>query len=255
MAGRDGAAESASAVLALETRLAGIQWSRVELRDPVKAYNPYDLEAAAALTPGFDWPRWLAAAGIPATSKLIIGQPSYFAGLAAALREVPLDTWKDYLRARVADDYAPLMGGKFEQAAFDFRERTLAGVQQMRPRWERGVQQVEFVMGEPLGRLYVAKHFPPDAKAHMDALVQNLLATFATSIDELEWMGPATRRAAHDKLAKITVKIGYPDKWQPLPDVTVRRDALVANVMACARTIACASSATWAGPSIAAGGR
>ena len=98
--------------------------------------------------------------------------------MAAALREVPLDTWKDYLRARVADDYAPLMGGKFEQAAFDFRERTLAGVQQMRPRWERGVQQVEFVMGEPLGRLYVAKHFPPDAKAHMDALVQNLLATF-----------------------------------------------------------------------------
>ena len=232
LAGRDGAAESASAVLALETRLAGIQWSRVDLRDPVKAYNPYDLEAAAALTPGFDWPRWLASAGIPATSKLIIGQPSYFAGLAAALREVPLDTWKDYLRARVADDYAPLMGGKFEQAAFDFRERTLAGVQQMRPRWERGVQQVEFVMGEPLGRLYVAKHFPPDAKAHMDALVQNLLATFATSIDELEWMGPATRRAAHEKLAKITVKIGYPDKWQPLPDVTVRRDALVANVMA-----------------------
>jgi endothelin-converting enzyme len=94
------------------------------------------------------------------------------------------------------------------------------------------VQQVEFVMGEPLGRLYVAKHFPPDAKAHMDALVQNLLATFAISIDELEWMGPATRRAAHDKLAKFTVKIGYPDKWQPLPDVTVRRDALVANVMA-----------------------
>jgi putative endopeptidase len=232
MAGRDGAAESASAVLALETRLAGVQWPRVELRDPVKAYNPYDLEAAAALTPGFDWPRWLAAAGIPATSKLIVGQPSYFVGLAAALREVPLDTWKDYLRARVADDHAPLMGGKFEQAAFDFHERTLAGVQQMRPRWERGLQQVEFVMGEPLGRLYVAKHFPPDAKAHMDALVQNLLATFGTSIDELEWMGPATRRAAHDKLAKFTVKIGYPDKWQPLPDVTVRRDALVANVMA-----------------------
>jgi len=232
MAGREGAAESASAVVALETRLAAAQWPKVELRDPVKAYNPYDLEAATTLTPGFDWPRWLAAAGIPATSKLIIGQPSYFAGLAAALREVPLDTWKDYLRARVADDYAPLMGGKFEQAAFDFHERTLAGVQQTRPRWERGVQQVEFVMGEPLGRLYVAKHFPPDAKAHMDALVQNLLATFAVSIDELEWMGPATRRAAHDKLAKFTVKIGYPDKWQPLPDVTVRRDALVANVMA-----------------------
>jgi predicted metalloendopeptidase len=232
MAGRPDAAASASAVLGLETRLAGAQWSKVELRDPVKAYNPYDLEAAAALTPGFDWPRWLAAAGIPATSKLIIGQPSYFSGLAAALREAPLETWKDYLRARVAGDYAPLMGGKFEQAAFDFHERTLAGVQQMSPRWERGLQQVEFVMGEPLGRLYVTKHFPPDAKAHMHALVSNLLATFDASIDELEWMGRDTRSAAHDKLAKFTVKIGYPDKWQPMPDVTVRRDTLVANVMA-----------------------
>ena len=232
MAGRDGAAASASAVLALETRLAGLQWPAAVLRDVDKAYNPYDLEAAAALTPGFDWLRWLAAAGITSASKLIIGQPSYFSGLATALREVPLDTWKDYLRARVADDYAPLMGGTFEQAVFDFRARTLTGVQQIRPRWERGVRQVEYVMGEPLGRLYVAQHFPPDAKAHMDALVRNLLATFAASIGELEWMGPATRRAAHDKLAKLTVKIGYPDRWQPLPDVTVRRDSLIANVMA-----------------------
>ena len=232
LAGRDGAAASASAVLALETRLAGLQWPAAELRDVDKAYNPYDLEAAAALTPGFDWQRWLAAAGITSASKLIIGQPSYFDGMAAALREEPLDSWKDYLRARVADDYAPLMGGKFEQAAFDFRARTLTGVQQIRPRWERGVRQVEYAMGEPLGRLYVAQHFPPDAKAHMDALVQNLLATFAASIDELAWMGPATRRAAHDKLAKLTVKVGYPDKWQPLPDVTVRRDSLIANVMA-----------------------
>jgi putative endopeptidase len=232
MAGRDGAAASASAVLALETRLAGAQWPKAELRDTVKAYNPYDLKAAAALTPGFDWPRWLAAAGIPATPMLVIGQPSYFEAMATALREVPLDSWKDYLRARVADDYAPLMGGKFEQAAFDFHERTLAGVQQIRPRWERGVQQVDLVIGEPLGRLYVAKHFPPDAKADMEVLVQNLLAAFASSIDELEWMGPETRRAAHEKLAKLSVKIGYPDKWQPLPDVSVRRDALLANVMA-----------------------
>jgi predicted metalloendopeptidase len=232
MAGRQDAAASASAVVALETRLAGAQWSKVELRDPVKTYNPYDLEAAAALTPGFDWSRWLAAAGIPATSRLIIGQPSYFQAMADVLREVPLEIWKDYLRARAADDFAPLMGGKFEQAAFEFCERTLSGVQQMRPRWERGLQQVEFVMGEQLGQLYVSKHFPPESKAHIDALVRNLLATFDASIDELEWMGPATRRAAHDKLAKFSVKIGYPDKWRPQPDVAIHPDALVANVMA-----------------------
>ena len=231
LAGRPGAAASAKGVLALETRLARAQWPKEELRDPVKAYNPFDLKGAAKLAPGFDWSRWLSAAGIAGQPKLIIGQPTYVTAVAAALREVPLETWKDYLRAHVIDDYAPLMGGKFEQAAFDFRERTLTGVPEMRPRSNRALQQVDFVMGEMLGKLYVAKYFPPESKQRMKALVSNLLDTFGTSIDELEWMGPETRRAAHDKLAKFTVKIGYPDKWQPTPDVTIRRDALVGNVM------------------------
>jgi putative endopeptidase len=123
------------------------------------------------------------------------------------------------------------MGGKYEQAAFDFHERTLTGVPEMRPRSKRALQQVDFVMGEMLGRLYVGKYFPPESKQRMSVLVQNLLATFGSSIDELEWMGPDTRRAAHDKLAKITVKIGYPDRWQPAPDVKIRRDDLAGNVM------------------------
>ncbi len=231
LAGRDGAAASASAVLELETRLAGAQWPKVDLRDPDKVYNPYDPAAAAALTPGFDWSRWLAAAGLPPQPKLVIGQPSYFKAFATALGEVPLATWKDYLRVRVLDDCAPLMGGKFELAAFGFREQALAGVEEMRPRWKRGLQQVEFVQGDALGRLYVAKHFPPQAKEHMKVLVGNLLAAFGSSIDELEWMGPATRQAAHAKLAKFTVKIGYPDQWPGLEDVTMASDDLVGNVM------------------------
>jgi predicted metalloendopeptidase len=231
LAGRSNAAASAKAVLALETRLARAQWPKDELRDPVKAYNLFDLAAAAKLTPGFDWPTWLAGAGIAGQPPLIIGQPSYFTAMATTLREVSLDAWKDYLRAQVIDDYAPLLGGKFEQVAFDFRERTLTGIPEMRPRSKRALQQVDFLMGSMLGRLYVEKFFPPEAKVRMDALVRNLLATFAASIDELEWMGPDTRRAAHDKLAKITVKIGYPDRWPPSPEVTIRRDALVANVM------------------------
>jgi endothelin-converting enzyme len=231
LAGRPNAGASARNVLTLETRLARVQWPREDLRDPVKAYNPFDLKAAARLTPGFDWPRWLAGAGFTGQPTLIIGQPSYFTAMAAAVRDVPLETWKDYLRAHAIDDLAPLMGGKFAQTAFDFRERTLTGVPQMRPRWKRGLQQVDFVMGEMLGRLYVAQHFPPEAKERMRVLVTNLLTTFGASIDELEWMGPDTRRAAHDKLAKFTVKIGYPDHWQPIPDVTIRRDDLVGNVM------------------------
>ncbi len=231
LAGRPEASASAKRVLALETRLARAQWAREELRDPVKAYNPFDLAAVARLAPGIDWARWLAAAGLAGKPTLIIGQPTYFKAMAAAVREVPLSTWKDYLRAHVTDDYAPLMGGKFGQAAFDFRERTLTGVPEMRSRSERGLQQVDFVMGEMLGRLYVAEFFPAESKAQMQMLVSNLLTTFGESIDQLAWMGPETKQAAHEKLAKFTVKIGYPDKWQPKPDVTIRRDDLVGNVM------------------------
>ena len=231
LAGRQEASASAKRVLALETRLARAQWAREELRDPVKAYNPFDLAAVARLAPGIDWARWLAAAGLAGKPTLIIGQPTYFKAMAAAVREVPLSTWKDYLRAHVTDDYAPLMGGKFEQAAFDFRERTLTGVPEMRPRSKRGLQQVDFVMGEMLGRLYAAEFFPAESKAQMQMLVSNLLATFGESIDQLAWMGPETKQAAHEKLARFTVKIGYPDKWQPKPDVTIRRDDLVGNVM------------------------
>jgi putative endopeptidase len=231
MAGRPDAAASAKRVLALETRLARAQWAREEMRDPVKAYNPYDLQAAARLAPGIDWKRWLAAAGITGQPTLIIGEPTYFTAMAAAVSDVPLDTWKDYLRAQVTDDYAPLMGGKFEQAAFDFRERTLTGVPEMAPRSKRGLQQVNFVMGEMLGRLYVEQYFPAESKARMQMLVSNLLTTFGESIDQLAWMGPETKQAAHQKLAKITVKIGYPDKWQPTPDVDIRRDDLIGNAM------------------------
>jgi putative endopeptidase len=160
-----------------------------------------------------------------------VGQPSFIKGMAAAVRDVPLATWKDYLRVHVTDDYAPLMGGKYAAAAFAFRETTLTGVEEMRPRWKRGIQQIEFVMGEMLGRLYVAEFFPAESKAQMQMLVSNLLTTFGESIDQLAWMGPETKQAAHEKLARFTVKIGYPDKWQPKPDVTIRRDDLIGNIM------------------------
>jgi putative endopeptidase len=197
----------------------------------VKAYNPMDLAAATKLAPGFDWTAWLVAAGLPGATTMVVGQPSYIKAMAAAVRDVPLATWKDYLRVHVTDDYAPLMGGKYAAAAFAFRETTLTGVEEMRPRWKRGIQQVEFIMGETLGRLYVAEYFPAESKAQMQMLVSNLLTTFGESIDELAWMGPQTKEAAHEKLAKFTVKIGYPDKWQPKPDVAIHRDDLIGNVM------------------------
>jgi len=229
--GRPDATASARQVLALEKRLARAQWTNVELRDSEKTYNPMDLAAMTRLAPGFDWKRWLAACGIPVQPTLIVGEPSYFKEMAAAVREVPLEVWKDYLRVHVTNDYAPLMGGKYAQAAFGFRETTLTGVQEMRPRWKRGIQQVEFVMGQMLGRLYVGTYFPAESKARMQMLVSNLLTTFGESIDQLAWMGPETRRAAHEKLAKFTVKIGYPDRWPPTPEAAIRRNDLIGNVM------------------------
>jgi predicted metalloendopeptidase len=231
MDGRPDAAAAAKRVVALEKRLATAQWTKVELRDPVKGYNPMDLAAATRLAPGFDWTSWLTAAGLPDATTLVVGQPSYLKGMAAAVREVPLTTWKDYLRVHVTDDYAPLMGGRYAATAFAFRETTLTGVEEMRPRWKRGIQQVEFVMGEMLGRLYVTEFFPAESKAQMQMLVSNLLTTFGESIDQLAWMGPDTKQAAHGKLAKFTVKIGYPDKWRPTPDVAIRRDDLIGNLM------------------------
>ncbi|HSQ68963.1 MAG TPA: M13 family metallopeptidase, partial [Steroidobacteraceae bacterium] len=230
MAGRDGAAGSAAAVIELETRLARAQWSQVELRDVEKSYNPYQLAEAARLMPGFDWQAWLAAAGLPALERLIISQPSYFEALAAALAEVPLETWKDYLRVRRIDDYAPLLSRAFVERHFGFNAGVLTGAAELPPRWKRALQQVEFVMGDVLGRAYVERHFPPEAKRRMDELVANLLRAFGSSIDELDWMGKDTRDEAHRKLAAIAVKIGYPDRWKEYPGLAVRRDDLVGNV-------------------------
>jgi predicted metalloendopeptidase len=229
-AGREDTAAAAARVLELETKIARAQWSQVELRDVEKSYNPYTIAEANALTPGIDWAEWSRAAGLPAIDRLIISQPSYFQALPGLLSEVPLETWQDYLRVRVVDDHAPLLSREFVERHFEFNGKTLTGMQALPPRWKRGLLQLEFVMGELLGKAYVERHFPPEAKQRMDQLVANLLDAFGRSIDELEWMGPATRKEAHLKRDSITVKIGYPDKWKEYPGLEVNRGDLVGNV-------------------------
>ena len=230
MAGRKDAAAAAKRVMDFETRLAKASWPRVDLRDPNKIYNPFDLAGAAKATPGIDWQRLLAQAGITGHDHLVVGQPSFFADVGKALKDVPLATWKDYLQVRAIDAYAPYLNEALVQRHFDFYGRTLSGTPALKPRWKRGIAETETAMGDLLGKVYVAKHFPPQAKQRMDRLVANLLAAFGTSIDELEWMGPETRREAHAKLAAFTVKIGYPEKWKEYPGLVVRADDLVGNV-------------------------
>lgn len=230
LAGLIDASAQARRIVALETRLAGAQWTRVQNRDALARYNKYTLVDAARLTPGFKWGEFLSAAGVPA-SELVISQPSFFTALGKAVQEVPLDDWKIYLRYKLIDTYAPYLSTDFVDLHFGLHGRTLKGIEQDRPRWKRAVESIDDTMGEIAGRLYVGKHFKPEAKQRMDQLVANLLSAFKVSIDELEWMSPATKLEAQKKLASFTVKIGYPDKWKDYSALTVTPDDLVGNLM------------------------
>ncbi len=230
LAGRKDGKAAAGRVMAFEKRLAKASWAQVDLRDVDKVYNPFDIAGAERATPGIVWSQWLASMGIT-NDQLIVGQPSYFAELGKALGDVPLATWKDYLQLRVVDTFSPYLNDAFVQEHFDFYGRTVSGTPELKPRWKRGLAETETAVGDLLGKVYVERHFPPAAKRRMDELVANLLKAYGVSIDELDWMGPATRREAHDKLANFTVKIGYPEKWKEYPGLDVRRDDLVGNVL------------------------
>ena len=230
-AGHADPAGAAQRVMEFETRLAEASWPRVELRDPNKTYNPFDLAGAGKASAGLDWARYFAGLGIKEHDHLIVGQPSFAAEVGQALADVPLETWQDYLQLRVLDAYAPYLDRATVQRHFEFYGRTLSGTPELQPRWKRGLDETGRAMGDLLGKAYVAQHFPPEAKQRMDQLVANLREAFRQSIDELDWMGPETRRAAHDKLAAFRVKIGYPEKWKEYPGLAVRRDDLVGNVL------------------------
>lgn len=225
---------AANQVLALESRLAEIQWTAAQNRDVTATYNKYAVADATAQTPGLDWKTYLDAAGVR-TPDFVVGQPSYFTALGAALTTVPLADWKSYLKFKLIDDVAPYLSDAFVTARFDFHGRALSGQQEMRPRWKRGVMAVGGAMGDLLGQRYVQQYFPPDAKQRMDALVSKLIEAFRSSIDGLDWMSDATKTEARDKLSKLVVKIGYPDKWKDYSGLAVAPDNLMGNVLRSAR--------------------
>ncbi len=232
LAGDQDAAAEAKAIVAFETDLARLQWTKVENRDPVKTYNKVALDQMAAMAPGHDWKAYLDGAGISGkVNYVIVSQPSYLKGFAELAAKTPLDTIKAYLRWHVISSYSNFLSKAFVDERFGFYGTTLTGVTQMQPRWKRGVATVENSLGESIGKLYVAQNFPAERKARMEAMVKNLLAAYKQSIDKLDWMSPATKKEAQAKLAKFTPKIGYPNKWKDYSALTVARDDLVGNVM------------------------
>jgi predicted metalloendopeptidase len=231
LAGRKDSAALAREIMAFETRLAKASWTAVQLRDVEKLYNPVTVAEAEQATPGIKWSTWLTQMGLPGSGQMVLSQQDYFQEVGKAIDDVPLATWRDYLTLRAIDSYSPYLSQAFVDANFDFYQRTLSGTPQLKPRWKRALAEVENSTGDLLGKEYVKRHFPPEAKQRMDGLVANLLKAFDASIDELEWMGPDTKKAAHDKIRNFTVKIGYPTKWKDYTGLVTRKDDLLGNVL------------------------
>jgi putative endopeptidase len=232
MAGNANGAADAKAIVALETELAKVQWTRVENRDPVKRYNRVEVAKLNELMPGFDWNTYLKAAGVAGkTDYVVVSQPSYMTGLNGLIASVPLDTWKAYFQWHLVRSFAAALPKSFVDENFAFYGTVLTGVTEQRPRWKRGVGAVEGNLGEAVGKLYVQRHFPAERKARMQDMIKNLLAAYKQSIDEIDWMSPETKKQAQAKLAAFTPKIGYPDKWRDFSGVEVKRDDLVGNLI------------------------
>ena len=216
--------------MALESQIAKAQWSKVENRNVDKTYNKMGFAELVKLTPGFDWPLYFQAIGVKDPKQLVVSQPPYLTAMAELLDKVPLATWKVWLKFHIVHRYAALLNKELVDADFAFYGTSLRGIPQIRPRWKRGVGVVEGCLGEALGKLYVEKHFPPEAKQRMDQMVKNVLEAYRVRFQNLDWMSPATKEKALLKLARFTPKIGYPKKWRDYSALEIRRDDLVGNI-------------------------
>lgn len=220
---------AAKRIVEIESKLAKIFWDRETNRDPVKSYNKVSRVSLGDMLSNFSMETFLNASGIGEHSEFIVRQPDYFESLNGLLTEVPLESWKEYYAFQVMDAFASKLSEDIESRHFAFHGTALSGIEEQKPLWRRGVEASNGILGEILGRLYVEKHFPPEAKQRMDELVDNLKKAFAKRVVELEWMSPVTKKAAHEKLSKFTTKIGYPDEWKDYSKLVIKADDLVGN--------------------------
>ncbi|MDO1559180.1 M13-type metalloendopeptidase [Brevundimonas sp. 2R-24] len=227
--GWDNPAEAAADIVAYETRLAEAQWTRVESRDRDKTYNPMTRAELVAQAPGFDWEAFFDAASLDHVDRFVVTQNTAFPRLAAIYAETPVETLQAWQAFHTADQAAPYLSQDFVDANWEFRSRTLAGQPEPRSREKRAIAFADGAMGEALGRLYVARWFPPESKAQMETLVANLREAMANRIRGLEWMSDETKQRALEKLEKFGVKIGYPDRWRDYSPLEVRADDLFGN--------------------------
>ncbi|BBZ26179.1 peptidase M13 [Mycolicibacterium madagascariense] len=227
----DAHADTAARIVALETRIAAAHWDVIKRRDADLTYNLRAFDDLTAEAPGFDWAGWITAIGTTteAAAEVVVRQPDALVAFAGLWASEDLEDWKRWLRWRLISSRSSMLTDALVEENFDFYGRTLSGTEQIRDRWKRGVSIVESLMGDAVGKLYVERHFPPDAKARMDELVANLREAYRVSIDTLEWMTPETRERALAKLDKFTPKIGYPVRWRDYPGLVIDRADLYGN--------------------------
>lgn len=230
LAGEADGTARAAAVMALETGIAKAHWTRIDSRDADKTYNRMTSAQLAALAPGFDFAAMFKAVGL-APDHVLVAQPSALAAEAGLIAGADLSVLKDMLLLRSLDSYATYLPDAVAQESFAFNGTVLTGTPAREPRWRRAVSFTNGALGEEVGKIYVARYFPPETKAAVDGLVHNIIAAMGTRIDRLDWMAPETKAKAREKLAAFTPKIGYPSQWRDYSALTIRRDDLFGNAL------------------------
>ncbi|HUR90067.1 MAG TPA: M13-type metalloendopeptidase [Ramlibacter sp.] len=229
LAGWPDPAAAAERIVALETHIAQAHWTRAESRNRDKTYNPVTLAELQAQAPGFPWATFIDAAGVKKADRFVTSQNTAFPKLAAIFESADLDTLKAWQAFHITDETAPLLSHRFVDARFDFRGKFLNGQPEQRPRWKRAVAFAEQGMGEAIGRDYVALYYPAESRALMDRMVADLRVALKHRIDAIEWMSPATKAQALEKLKSFNVKVGYPEKWRDYSALEAREDDLFGN--------------------------
>jgi putative endopeptidase len=230
-AGMADAEAKAERIFELEKKIAEAQESRVDSEDVAKANNPWARADFAVKAPGFDWAAYFDAAGLEDQQTFIVWQPAAIAGIAEIVSETPLDLCKDYLAYHLLNHYAPYLPAAFAEQSFAFYGKVLSGTPEQSARWKRAVAATNAALGEAVGRLYVERYFPPEAKAAAETMVENIIAAWRRRIDALDWMAPATKAEAQKKLAALYIGIGYPEKWRDYADLAVVNGDALGNVM------------------------
>ncbi len=231
LAGISNGNSAANNIMALETSLAEFHWTRVATRDSEKRYNKFATKKLNSLTSKFNWKAFLAAEGVASQKDIIINQPDFIEGFGNVFAQTSLETWKQYLTFNTLSAFSSYLTADLDNENFNFFSKQLNGRNEQRPQWKRGVGVVNGNLGEVIGKVYVTRHFTPQAKDRMSTLVENLRNAYGASIDDLEWMSDGTKKAAHIKLAAFTPKIGYPDQWEDYSKLAIKVDDLVGNII------------------------